>query len=116
MYVQIEQLFQRLLPGWQYISPIMFCPKITMGPQDLEARLRFGEKGYCALWSLYYVALRLLNQDKSREETYEYMTTHPGIVFDIRRFRCYVFDVAFEEMETNGKNYYSDYENTMTRF
>ena len=103
MYSQVEQLFQRLLPGWTYISPITFCPKIAVGPQEMEQRLRFGHKGYCAMWSLYYVVLRLLNPDKTREDTYEYMTTHPGILFDIRRFRCYVFDVAFEEIKNERR-------------
>lgn len=97
----LEQFIKTEFPKWQYISPSMLCPKIlaSKGPQHSEVLFGFSMTGYCALWSLYYVILRILNPNKTSDETYIYLTKHPGIFLEIRRFRCLVLDTAMAEFE-----------------
>ena len=80
--------------------PTALCPNIFQlrGPQHAEHLSINNKTGYC-VWSLYYAVLRISNPDKSPEEAYVYLTTHPGIFFEIRRFRCYVLEVALAEFK-----------------
>ena len=89
----IARFMHDKFPEWAYIAPSMLCP--AKGPQHAEhLGANFNKTGYCVSWSLYYMVLRLLNQNKTYEETYQYLATHPGIFFEIRRFRCFVLEIA----------------------
>ena len=96
----IKHFMDSSFPEWFYVQPNMLCPGIPRHPQEAESLgANFNKDGYCVMWSLYYVTLRLLNPNKTSDQTYSYLATHPGIFFEIQRFRCNVLDVVLTEVE-----------------
>jgi hypothetical protein len=58
--------------GYRYFSPISFCPKKSVQSIHGDAvNPLYQDKGYCTIWSLWYMDTRLLNPKKGRDETIE---------------------------------------------
>lgn len=53
--------------GYKYFRPIDFCPNLSL--QSLHSNIRnkkYEDKGYCMVWSTWYMECRLLNPDEDR--------------------------------------------------
>jgi hypothetical protein len=68
LYIELNNFFTQLIPYCIYLSPNSVCPNI--GPQALESILcekhvyKSTSPGYCYLWSIWYVELRLHYPDE----------------------------------------------------
>lgn len=66
----IDDLLKKKLKSeleYKYFRPIDFCPNLSL--QSLHSNIRnkkYEDKGYCMVWSTWYMECRLLNPDEDR--------------------------------------------------
>lgn len=96
---------------WEYISLSREC---GVGPQYLQTQTQesymskmraiFGDmadseaEGFCSVWTLMFIHLRMLNPDSYDEEIVEYMQSHNGMVLNdmVRRYASYIVNIVDE--------------------
>lgn len=84
--------FGSLLPSYKYIEFSVACP--YFGPQLYVERNTSKVGGYCVMWSLMFIILKLLNPNKSSIELLKFMTkgTPDEIANKLSRFTKSVVD------------------------
>ncbi len=107
----IENLLNELTKlsssSWTLIYPQVLCPA-TFGVQTYEPGLK-GAGGFCALYSLYLIHLKILNPDQPVETLVDYLNTNRGILSELQRYKCYVLSVVEDYMGNLGEGYERDY-------
>lgn len=72
----LEKKIEGLEMGIKYIRPIEYLPKV--GFQSIESREESRKKigdpgGFCAIWSIWYIDMRLTNPEISRNDLVKYL-------------------------------------------
>lgn len=72
----LEKKFTSIIPNVKYVKPIDYLPKIGIQSIDIteEKNKYIGDpNGFCALWSIWYVDMRISNDYLKRDKLIKYM-------------------------------------------
>lgn len=71
----LENKFLEIIPNVKYIRPIDYLPKVSFQLIDSkENKRKIGDpEGFCALWAIWYVDLRLTYKNIERKKLVKYM-------------------------------------------
>lgn len=72
----LENKFKRIIDGVTYIRPLDYLPKIGLQSIDtIEDKNRYigDPNGFCALWSIWYIDMRITHNYVKRDKLIKYM-------------------------------------------
>jgi len=78
-----RRFVEALAPSLRYVPRVAICPSV--GPQSLETEF---SGGYCIIWNLYLLHLRLLNPTLPLSVLVEKTLAYPNMLYELTRYRC----------------------------
>ena len=100
------------IKGYQFHGPSYTCPNMQgfqANECDEESACKLDYEGYCTIWSIFYMDLRMSNKTLSKEELVKKAT---GKIFNIK-FKQYIYNylIFFSHISEQIKYIFQEYEN-----